>query len=89
MALGAREVDVMALVMREGLRLTLFGAGGGLVVAAAVAPLLRSFLPLVGSLDPPAYAGAAFFAVLVALLACWGPARLATRIPVSEALRAE
>jgi ABC-type antimicrobial peptide transport system permease subunit len=88
-ALGARERDVMSLVLGEGLRLTLLGAGIGLLAAAAVAPLLRAFLPLVGSLDPAAYAGAALFSVLVGLLACWEPARRAARVPVSEALRAE
>ena len=88
-ALGARGRDVMSLVMGEGLRLTLLGAGIGLIAAAAVTPLLRAFLPLVGSLDPAAYAGAALFTVLVGLVACWEPARRATHVPVSEALRAE
>jgi hypothetical protein len=88
-ALGARERDVMLLVLGEGLRLTLLGALAGLLAAAAMAPLLRAFLPLVGFLDPAAYAGAALFATLVGLVACWEPARRAARIPVSEALRAE
>jgi ABC-type antimicrobial peptide transport system permease subunit len=89
MALGARQGDVMTLVMREGVRLTVVGALAGLVCAAALAPLLEAFLPLVGSLDPTAYAGAALLAMLIALLASWGPARLAAKIPISEALRAE
>jgi predicted permease len=88
-ALGARERDVMSLVLGEGLRLTLLGAAIGLLAAAAVAPLLRAFLPLVGALDPPAYVGAAVFTIVVGLAACWEPARRATRVPVSEALRAE
>lgn len=89
MAIGARGRDVVALVLREGLRVSLIGLAAGLALAVALGRVLRSQLYEVSPLDPAAFIAAAILLVAVALLACWVPARRATRIDPMEALRHE
>ncbi|MDP2481538.1 MAG: ABC transporter permease [Candidatus Palauibacterales bacterium] len=89
MAIGARRGDVVHLVVAEGLRFTLVGLGVGLVLAGALSRLLESQLYQVSPLDPAAFASAALILLVTATLACWVPARRATRIDPMEALRHE
>jgi predicted permease len=89
MALGARPAEVLALVMRRGLRLTLFGVVIGVVAALAVTRLAGSLLVHVSATDPPVFAAATLFLAAVALAANYLPARRATRIDPNEALRCE
>src|SRR5262249_22816316 len=75
MALGAKGWDILALVLRQGLLLTLNGGAIGLVAAAASARLLTTLLFGVTPTDPATYAGISAVLVLVAAFACWIPAR--------------
>jgi putative ABC transport system permease protein len=87
-ALGATAADVRRLVVGEGLRLAGPGAVIGLATGASVGQLLRGLLFEVEPLDPPSMAAAALLLVAVAALACYVPARRATRVDPIAVLRA-
>jgi len=89
LALGAGRREVVRLVVGEGMGLALLGLGLGLCGAAAAARVLSSLLYGTGSLDPLALATASGLLGLVALFACWLPARSAARIDPLTAMRAE
>jgi putative ABC transport system permease protein len=89
MALGAQARDVMKLVVKQGLRLTLIGTIIGLTLAVAVTRLIASLLFGVTATDPATFSGVALFLIVVALLACYLPARRATKIDPMTALRHE
>jgi putative ABC transport system permease protein len=88
-ALGARRVDVLGLVLRQGLRPALAGIAVGVVGALAGAPLLASLLYGVTPGDVPALGVAPLVMAGVAALACWLPARRAARVDPMTALRVE
>ncbi len=87
MALGASPGSVLRLVLREGMTLVTAGALLGLVAALAVGQLLSRMLFGVGAGDPLSLASAAAVLAAVATLACYLPARGATRVDPLEALR--
>ena len=89
LALGAQARDVLWLVLGKGLRLAALGTALGLAGSFAVIRLLAAILPALPGQDPIllALTVAALFAV--ALLACYLPARRATRVNPLDALRAE
>ena len=89
MALGARQGDVLGLVLREGTRLLGVGLVLGLAAALALGRVLRSFLFGLAPHDPLTLAGVAVLLSLVALLACYLPARRAARTDPMVALRYE
>lgn len=89
MAVGARSSDLMRLVFGDGMRLVAAGALFGMVAAAALARLIASLLYGIGPRDPLVYGFALVTVVLVALLACVLPARRASGLHPSTALRAE
>jgi putative ABC transport system permease protein len=89
MALGAQTGNVLGLVLREGLRLAIFGAGIGLAGSFFAARLLSGMLFGVAPSDPATFAGVAIVLVLVAMVACYIPARRATRVDPLVALRYE
>jgi putative ABC transport system permease protein len=89
MALGARRAEVLTLVVGEGLRLCGLGIGLGLAVSVPLTRLLRSVLFGVSPADPPTLAAASAALVLVAVLACYIPARRAITIDPMTALRQE
>jgi putative ABC transport system permease protein len=89
MALGAQAADVLRMVLREGLRLSLIGVGCGIAAALLLARLLHAFLYGVSPTDPLTYALVAILLALVAALASLLPARRATRVDPVVALRAE
>lgn len=87
MALGAQPQDVLRLVGRQGLWLVGTGLGIGLVAALALTRLMSSFLYGVSPSDPPTYFVLSFVLAAIGLLACWLPARRATRIAPMASLR--
>lgn len=89
MALGAQERDVLSLVVKQGLMLALVGAVAGIAIALAVTRYLTSMLYGVHANDPLTIAGVAALLCLVALAACYIPARRATRVDPLVALRYE
>jgi len=88
-ALGAQRRDVLKMVLQEGLSLTLAGVIAGIASAFALTRLLSSPLYGVSSTDPLTLGGVALLFVLVALLACYVPARRAVRVDPVIALREE
>jgi putative ABC transport system permease protein len=88
-ALGARDADVLRLVLSGGARLVGAGIAAGAVGAALSTRLLDTLVFGVSPLDPLTFGGAAAVLVVVALLAHWVPIRRALRIDPALALRAE
>ncbi len=87
MALGAQTRDVLRLVIRQGMGLTLLGAAIGVAGAVALTRMMKSFLFDVSPVDPMTFATAPLLLIIVALLACWIPARRATKVDPLVALR--
>jgi putative ABC transport system permease protein len=89
MALGAQRRDVLGLVLREGLSMTLVGIGAGLISALMLTRFLSALLYGVSATDPLDFVGVAVLFALVALVASYIPARRATRVDPVVALRNE
>ena len=89
MALGARPSDILRGVIARGLTLSGLGLAAGLAAAVALSRLLSALLFGVGAVDPATYASVSALLLFVAAVACWLPARRATRIDPTVALRQE
>src|SRR5881227_1648558 len=89
LALGVERIDVMRLVMGQGLRLAITGAAVGLIGALMVSHLMASLLYGVRPTDPLTFAAVAFLFIGVAVLACYLPARRAMKVDPLVALRYE
>ena len=88
-ALGARQIDVLRLILGEGAKMAAVGVGIGIAAALALTWLLGSFLYGIRATDPLTFAAVALFLALVALVACFVPARRAMRVDPIVALRYE
>jgi predicted permease len=88
-ALGAQRQDVLRLILKQGLILTLSGAIAGIAVAAGITRYLGSLLYGVRPTDPLTFVSIATLLILVAFLACYVPGRRATRVDPLVALRYE
>ena len=89
MALGARSIDVVKMVLRGGLRLLAFGIVIGLAASFALSRIISSQLWGVPPRDPLVLALVVALLLTVGLVACWIPARRATRVAPSTSLRYE
>ena len=89
MTLGARPSDVLRLVIRQGLTMTAIGTAGGLLVAVVLSRILSGMLFEVSGTDPLVLSSVTVGAIVVATLACYVPARRATRADPVQALRNE
>jgi putative ABC transport system permease protein len=88
-ALGARSGQILASVLFRGARLALIGVGIGLAGAMALTRYMSSLLTEVEATDPMVFASVSVLLVIVALVACFIPARRATNIDPVEALRSQ
>jgi putative ABC transport system permease protein len=88
-ALGARRNDILWLILRTGARMAAIGVAIGLASALALARLMSSLLFNVSAADPATFASVAILLSAVAFLACYIPARRATRVDPVIALRYE
>jgi putative ABC transport system permease protein len=88
-ALGAHPGDILHLVLGQGVGLVGIGIAVGLAVSIALSRVVSRFLPLVDAADWVTFGGVAAGLAVLALLACYLPARRAARLPVTTALRHE
>jgi ABC-type antimicrobial peptide transport system permease subunit len=89
LALGAQTGNLLRMLLGQGLRLAAVGVALGLLAAIGFTRLLQGLLFGISASDPLTFAVIALLLVGVALLACWIPARRATKVDPLEALRSE
>ena len=89
MAMGAKPIDILRLVLRQGVTLVAGGVLLGLVLTIALERVLRRVLLIGSATDPVVFLGVTLLLTLIALAACYIPARRATRVDPMIALRHE
>ena len=88
-ALGAQTRDVLRLVVKQGMTLTVIGVALGLIVSFALTRFMEKSLFGVSATDPATFIAVAFLLAVVSLLACYLPARRATKVDPMVVLRCE
>jgi len=89
MALGARSGNILSLILQEGIVLALIGGGTGVIAALLLTQLMTKLLFGIAPRDITSFAAAAFALLVVAFIACYLPARRATKVDPLVALRYE
>jgi putative ABC transport system permease protein len=89
MALGAERIDILRLIVGQGLTLVMIGTGIGLMLALALTRVLTTQLFGISATDPLTFGGIVVLMMVVGLLACYIPARRATKVDPLVALRYE
>jgi putative ABC transport system permease protein len=89
MALGARPLDLLKLILGHGMKLMLAGVSIGLIVSLVLTRLMKSLLYSISATDPTTYIVISILLTAVALLACYIPARKLIKIEAATALRYE
>jgi putative ABC transport system permease protein len=89
MTLGAQRENVLRMVIGQGMKLAVVGVALGVVASLALTRTMKSLLFGISATDPATFVSIAFLLLLVALLACWFPARRATKVDPMVALRYE
>ena len=89
LALGAHAANVRGLIIEQGMLLAALGLAVGLVVSLMATPVLQSTLVNLPATDPVTFAGVSALLIAIALVACYVPARRATRIDPMVTLRCE
>jgi predicted permease len=88
-ALGAERLDVLMLIEKQGIRLSIVGLAIGLAAAVGVSRVLSSLLYGIGPTDPVTYVGVSVLMIVMTLLSCYIPARRAMKVDPMVALRYE
>ena len=89
MSIGAQRSHILRLVLADGARLAGIGLGIGLIGSLALSQLVKTQLYGVGAVDPLTLIGVVLVLAATAFVACWLPARRASRVSPTEALRYE
>jgi len=89
MALGAQRGDVMKLILGSGMSMVLGGVIVGLILSVFLTAEIENLLYGISAFDAPAFAATSGLLILIALVACWLPARRAMRVDPMIALRYE
>jgi ABC-type antimicrobial peptide transport system permease subunit len=89
LALGAQRGHVLQMVLRQGTQLALIGVAGGIAAALGLTRLMTHLLFGVAANDPLTFAGVSSLLILVAVVACYIPARRAAKVDPMVALRYE
>jgi ABC-type antimicrobial peptide transport system permease subunit len=89
MTLGAKPSGILSLILKQAMRPVVLGIVIGFAICAAASRFMSVMLYGISPFDPVTFTGVALFLAAIALLACYLPARRATRVDPMEALRYE
>ncbi|HEY2468031.1 MAG TPA: ABC transporter permease [Terracidiphilus sp.] len=89
LALGAKESDISGMILREGLKITAIGSSAGVLLALPLGRLFDAMFPGIQFVSPSVYPAVLAITIMIAMAATYGPARRATKVDPTAALRSE